>query len=63
MNHYYYYSNADIIFEICKRKGWKCGGLLGVVINSPIDRIDRKERKYYLFDGTVGDIPEDINLQ
>lgn len=63
MVNYYYYSNADIIYEICRRKRWKCSGILGIVIDSRIERIDRKERKYYLHNGTVGDIPEDINLQ
>jgi hypothetical protein len=59
----YINSNADIIVMICWLKKWKCLSNLGVVVDSPIDRIDRKTRKYYLFDGTVGDIPEEINLQ
>jgi len=60
---YYYYSNVDIIYAICKYKRWKCSGIKGLSIDSRIVKIDRKERKYYLRNGTVGDIPENISVQ
>lgn len=58
----YINSNSDIFAEICQRNNWNYGYMLGVVYNSPIERIDRRTGKYYLLDSTEHDIPQDIVL-